>query len=68
VNPLPADLGEIVLKYQKILVPELNRGQFLKLIRAEYLVDAQGMNVVRGKPIRSYRIEEVANEILESCR
>ena len=68
VNPLPADLGEIVLKYQKILVPELNRGQFLKLIRAEYLVDAKGMNVVRGKPIRSYRIEEVANEILESCR
>ena len=68
VNPLPADLGEIVLKYQKILVPELNRGQFLKLIRAEYLVDAKGMNVLRGKPIRSYRIEEVANEILESCR
>jgi 2-oxoglutarate ferredoxin oxidoreductase subunit alpha len=68
VNPLPADLGEIVLKYQKILVPELNRGQFLKLIRAEYLVDAKGMNVVRGKPIRSYRIEEVANEMLESGR
>ncbi|MFQ6607626.1 MAG: 2-oxoacid:acceptor oxidoreductase subunit alpha [Fidelibacterota bacterium] len=68
VNPLPLDLGEMVLRYQQVLIPELNRGQFLKLIRAEYLVDAKGMNVIRGKPIRAYRIEDAANEMLESSR
>ncbi len=68
VNPLPPDLGEIVLKYQQVLVPELNSGQFLKLFRAEYLVDAKGMNVIRGKPIRAYRIEDAGNEMLESGR
>ncbi|MFQ6615843.1 MAG: 2-oxoacid:acceptor oxidoreductase subunit alpha [Fidelibacterota bacterium] len=53
LNPLPSDLGEILLKYQKILVPEVNMGQLNRLIRSEYLVDAEGSNLVRGRPIRS---------------
>ena len=48
------------MKYDKILVPELNLGQLLSLIRAKYLVDAKGFNKVQGKPFSS---SEILNEI-----
>ena len=51
LNPLPADLGDILSRYEKVLVPEMNMGQLLKLIRAEYLVDAVGLNKIQGPPI-----------------
>ena len=66
VNPLPKDLGEILIRFKNVLVPEINMGQLNKLIRAEYLVDAQGLNLVRGKPIGKSRIIEKVNEILGS--
>lgn len=58
LNPLPPDLGEILLKYQKILIPEVNMGQLIRLIRSEFLVDAEGLNLVRGRPIGSTAICE----------
>lgn len=64
VNPLPKDLGEILIRFKNVLIPEINMGQLIKLIRAEYLVDAQGLNLVRGKPIGKSRIIEKINEIL----
>ena len=60
LNPFPKNLGDILVKYDKILVPELNLGQLLGLIRAKYLVDAKGYNKVQGKPFSS---SEILNEI-----
>ncbi|MFQ6673802.1 MAG: 2-oxoacid:acceptor oxidoreductase subunit alpha [Fidelibacterota bacterium] len=64
INPFPPDLGEILLKYQQVLIPEINMGQLIKLIRSEYLVDAVGLNLVRGRPFRVARIVDKANSML----
>lgn len=50
LNPLPRDLGDILKRFKKVLVPELNLGQLLLLIRGKYLVDAKGYNKVMGQP------------------
>jgi 2-oxoglutarate ferredoxin oxidoreductase subunit alpha len=62
LNPFPADLGEILRRYDKVVVPEMNLGQLTLLIRAKYLVDAFGYNQVRGLP---FRAEELA-DLLEN--
>ena len=64
ISPLPKDLGEILIHFKNVLVPEINLGQLLRLIRAEYLVDAQGLNLVRGRPIGSGKIIETVKKIL----
>ena len=64
LNPLPADLGEVLLKFQKVLIPEVNSGQLIKLIRSEFLIDAEGLNLVRGKPFRKSQIINKIKEIL----
>ena len=62
INPLPADLGEILLKFQKVLIPEINSGQLIKIIRSEFLIDAEGFNLVRGKP---YTKSQIINKVKE---
>ncbi len=62
LNPFPRDLGDVLKRYKHILIPEINNGQLITLIRAEYLVDAQGLNMVRGRPIRA---RDVVNKISE---
>ena len=64
ISPLPKDLGEIITKFKKVLVPEINMGQLIKLIRSEYLVDAKGLNQVTGRPISGKRIIEIVNELI----
>ena len=64
LNPLPADLGEILLRFQTVLIPEVNSGQLIKLIRSEFLIDAIGLNIVRGEPYRKSQIIEKVEEIL----
>ena len=64
VNPLPKDLGEILIRFKNILIPELNMGQLSKIIRADYLVDAQGLNLVRGRPFRATDIVNKAKELI----
>lgn len=64
INPLPKDLGEILIKFEKILIPEINLGQLSKIIRADYLVDAQGLNLVRGRPFRASDIMNAVKEKL----
>jgi len=64
ISPLPKDLGEILIHFKNILIPEINLGQLLKLIRSEYLVDAKGLNLVRGRPIGAETIINKVNEIL----
>lgn len=62
LNPLPRNLGELLGRYDRVLVPELNLGQLLLLLRGRYLVDAVGLNKVRGKP---FTVQEVAERIRE---
>ena len=64
ISPLPKDLGEIIIGFKNVLVPEINLGQLLRLIRSEYLVDAQGLNLVRGRPIGASTIIETVNKTL----
>ncbi|MEZ5169724.1 MAG: 2-oxoacid:acceptor oxidoreductase subunit alpha [Acidimicrobiia bacterium] len=58
LNPFPDNLGEILRAHDKVLVPEINLGQLSRLLRAEYLVDAEGFNQVRGTPFRAVDIED----------
>ena len=64
ISPLPKDLGEIIIGFKNVLVPEINLGQLLRLIRSEYLVDAKGLNLVRGRPIGASSIIEKVKETL----
>jgi 2-oxoglutarate ferredoxin oxidoreductase subunit alpha len=65
LNPLPPDLGQILRQYRRVLVPEINSGQLVRVLRAEYLVDAVGFNRVRGMPLASQEILEAINQLLE---
>ncbi|WP_344114108.1 2-oxoacid:acceptor oxidoreductase subunit alpha, partial [Nocardioides humi] len=58
LNPFPNDLGEILQGYDKVLVPEMNLGQLSRLLRAEFLVDAQGYNHVYGLPLKAAELAE----------
>jgi 2-oxoglutarate ferredoxin oxidoreductase subunit alpha len=57
LNPFPADLGDVVRRYPKVLVPEMNLGQLSKLLRAEYLVDARAVTKVKGLPFTAGELE-----------
>ena len=57
LNPFPRNTGDVLHRYDKVLVPEMNLGQLLKLVRAEFLVDAIGYNRVSGLPLRAREIE-----------
>ena len=62
LNPMPANTGEVVKRYAKVLIPELNTGQLSMLIRSEHLVDAMSFSKVQGQPIFA---EELEVEILK---
>jgi 2-oxoglutarate ferredoxin oxidoreductase subunit alpha len=65
LNPMPRDLGDILRRYDRVLVPEMNLGQLSMLLRARYLVDAVGLNVVRGLPLTSAEIAESIVSLIE---
>ena len=65
LNPMPKNLGEILGRYDKILVPEMNMGQLVMLLRAKFLVDAQGYNKIQGKPFKQSEIEDKIEELLD---
>jgi len=64
IRPLPNDLKDILSNYKKVLMPEINTGQFRQMIRAEFLVDAIGLNEVQGKPLGASTIVAKAKEII----
>jgi 2-oxoglutarate ferredoxin oxidoreductase subunit alpha len=66
LNPFPRNTGEVVRRYEKVLIPEMNTGQLLQLIRSQFLVDAVGYNRVRGLPFRSSELAEVITALSES--
>ncbi|HEY1278316.1 MAG TPA: 2-oxoacid:acceptor oxidoreductase subunit alpha [Acidimicrobiales bacterium] len=57
LNPLPANLGEVLRRHRKVLVPELNLGQLCRLVRADYLVDAKSLTKVQGVPFTALEVE-----------
>ncbi|HWQ28420.1 MAG TPA: 2-oxoacid:acceptor oxidoreductase subunit alpha [Dehalococcoidia bacterium] len=64
LNPFPANLGEVLAGFRRVLIPELNLGQLLLLIRGRYLVDAVGLNKVAGRPFRVAEIQEKIYELV----
>jgi len=60
LNPLPTDLGDIIGRFKKVLVPEMNLGQLIRVLRAEYLVDAVGLNKIQGLP---FKVSEIITRI-----
>ncbi|HMF81724.1 MAG TPA: 2-oxoacid:acceptor oxidoreductase subunit alpha [Acidimicrobiia bacterium] len=66
LNPFPSNLGEVLRGYRKVLVPEMNLGQLSRLVRAEFLVDAQSFNRVQGVPFQAAAIEEKILEMLDA--
>ncbi len=65
LNPLPKNVGEVLYNFKHVLVPELNLGQLLKVLRAKYLVPAVGLNKVQGLPFKAIEIENKIDEILK---
>jgi 2-oxoglutarate ferredoxin oxidoreductase subunit alpha len=65
LNPFPANLGDVLGNYDKVLVAELNCGQLRRLIRAEYLVDAIGLNKTTGRPFAVAEVVEAIEKALE---
>ncbi|MEA3545409.1 MAG: 2-oxoacid:acceptor oxidoreductase subunit alpha [Thermodesulfobacteriota bacterium] len=64
VWPFPPNLGEIISRFDKILVPELNMGQLSLMLRAQFLVDVQSLSKVQGDPFREYEVIDKVNEML----
>ncbi|MFD3552704.1 2-oxoacid:acceptor oxidoreductase subunit alpha [Streptomyces goshikiensis] len=62
LNPFPGNLGEVLKRYDKVVVPEMNLGQLATLIRAKYLVDAQSYNQVNGMPFKAEQLATVLKE------
>src|SRR3989475_477945 len=65
LNPLPSNLGDIFKRYKRVLVPELNMGQLLWVLRAKFLVDAVGLNKIQGRPFKQAELEQKIEEMLE---
>ncbi len=66
INPLPRNLGDLLRNFEKVLVPEMNTGQLVTLLRSEYLVPAEGLNKVNGQPFKISEIEGAIRARLES--
>ncbi|MDQ1374940.1 MAG: 2-oxoglutarate/2-oxoacid ferredoxin oxidoreductase subunit alpha, partial [Actinomycetota bacterium] len=66
LNPFPSDLGDVLRRYDKVLVPEMNLGQLSRLIRAEFLVDAKSFTKVQGLPFRASEIEAAILQCMDS--
>ncbi len=66
LNPFPRNTGDVLRTYDKILIPEMNLGQLLKLVRAEFLVDAHGYNKVRGLPFKASELADAITALVES--
>ncbi|MEY4999740.1 MAG: hypothetical protein RIS00_1784, partial [Pseudomonadota bacterium] len=62
--PMPSNLGDLLRKYDRVLVPEMNTGQFKTVLRDQYLIDAKPLNKVSGQPFRIAEIEAAIEETL----
>ncbi len=63
MNPLPKNLGSMLKNFDKVLVPEINNGQFSKIIRAQFLIDAIPFNKIKGNPFTSGELKKKIEEL-----
>ena len=66
LNPFPANLGEVLGRFDRVLIPEMNLGQLVKMIRAEFLIDAQQLNKVQGQPFLTSEIADAIRTLAGS--
>lgn len=64
LNPFPKNLGELLKSFDQVLIPEMNNGQLIKVIRDKYFVDAKGLNKIKGLPFTSAEIKNKITELL----
>jgi 2-oxoglutarate ferredoxin oxidoreductase subunit alpha len=67
LSPLPANLGDVLKAYDRVVIPEMNLGQFAQVIRARYLVDAIPYNQVRGLPFMATELETMLEEVVKNA-
>jgi 2-oxoglutarate ferredoxin oxidoreductase subunit alpha len=67
LNPFPRNTGDVLRRYEKVLIPEMNLGQLLQLVRSQFLVDAIGYNRVRGFPLRAQEVAEAAEALVDAA-
>ena len=65
INPMPADLGDILRRYDRVVCPEMNLGQLAMLLRAKYLVDVESHTQVRGLPFRAAELAAVLQDVID---
>ncbi len=68
LNPLPGDLGELLGRFRRILLPELNLGQLSLLLRARYLVDIESFTKVAGQPFKVFELQDKIEQMLEETK
>ena len=64
LNPFPNNLETVIKNFEKVLIPEMNNGQLIKVIRDKYLIDAKGLNKIQGMPFTSLEIKEKIIEMI----
>jgi 2-oxoglutarate ferredoxin oxidoreductase subunit alpha len=64
LNPMPTNVGDVLARFRRVLVPEMNLGQLLMILRAKFLVDAVGLNKVQGRPFKVSEIVMKAEDLL----
>ncbi|MFH1851315.1 MAG: 2-oxoacid:acceptor oxidoreductase subunit alpha [Candidatus Neomarinimicrobiota bacterium] len=65
LNPLPRELGDILKRFKKIFVPEINLGQLATVLRSRYLIEPHQLNLVRGRPFLTREIIDAVNELID---
>ena len=65
LNPFPADLGEVLRRYDRVICPEMNLGQLSMLLRAKYIVDVESHTQVRGLPFRAAELAAVLQDVID---
>jgi 2-oxoglutarate/2-oxoacid ferredoxin oxidoreductase subunit alpha len=66
LNPFPKNLGELLARFERVLVPELNNGQLVKMVRSQYLVPAESLPKIQGQPFKIAELEEKIRQVMES--
>ena len=67
LNPFPSNTGDVLRRYPRILVPEMNLGQLALLLRAQFLVDAVSYSRVRGRPLSAAELEDAITTMAEAA-
>jgi 2-oxoglutarate ferredoxin oxidoreductase subunit alpha len=65
MHPFPNNLGDLLRNHRQVLIPELNNGQLIKMIRDKFLIDAKGLNKIQGLPFYTADIKNAVNQLLK---